>query len=59
MCSPTHSKVGLLAKREDWDKKLQELFMNDHEREYVCSLCVCVCVCVCLCACKPTVGTVT
>ena len=35
MCSPDHSKVGLLSKREDWVHKLKELFMNDHEMEYV------------------------
>ena len=27
--------MGLLAKREDWIHKLKELFMNDHEMEYV------------------------
>ena len=36
MCSEEHSHVGLLEKREDWDKKLRELFLNDHEMEYVC-----------------------
>ncbi len=35
MCSPEHSHIGLLEKREDWDKKLRELFLNDHEMEYV------------------------
>ena len=28
-------KVGLLAKRPDWDLKLRQLFDSDHEREYV------------------------
>ena len=35
MCSPTHSHVGMLAKREDWDLQLRQLFINDHEMEYV------------------------
>ena len=35
MCCPEHSRVGLLAKREDWVHKLKELFMSDHEMEYV------------------------
>ena len=35
MCSPEHSHVGLLEKREDWDSKLRDLFLNDHEMEYV------------------------
>ena len=39
MCSSDHSKVGLLTKREDWVHKLRELFMNDHEMDYVSSSC--------------------
>lgn len=38
MCCPENSQVGLLSKREDWDVYLRELFMNDHEMEYVSSL---------------------
>ena len=49
MCSPEHD-VGLLCQREDWDKKLQELFMNDHEMEYV-SVCLSVCLSVSLSVC--------
>jgi hypothetical protein len=45
MCSPDHSKVGLLTKRQDWVHKLKELFLNDHEMEYVSS---CLFNCVCL-----------
>ena len=35
MCVPTPGCVGLLERRDDWDKKLHELFLNDHEMEYV------------------------
>ena len=31
--------MGLLARRQDWDRKLQELFLNDHEMEYVSEHC--------------------
>ena len=34
MCSPERESVGLLTRRQDWDRKLQELFKSDHE-EYV------------------------
>ena len=35
MCCPQHHQVGLMSRRENWDVKLQELFLNDHEMEYV------------------------
>lgn len=35
MCCPEFHSVGLLTRRKDWDHKLQELFLNDHEMEYV------------------------
>ena len=38
MCCPEFHQVGLLTRRDDWDKKLQELFLNDHEMEYVSHL---------------------
>ena len=28
-------KVGLLQRREDWQKQLRELFADDKEQEYV------------------------
>ena len=35
MCSPESDSVGLLTRRHNWDLKLQELFLTDHETEYV------------------------
>ena len=35
MCAPNCGHVGLLERRENWDRKLHELFLNDHETEYV------------------------
>ena len=31
--------MGLLTRRGDWDVKLQELFLNDNEMEYVSVRC--------------------
>ena len=30
--------MGLLTKREDWAHKLKDLFLNDHEMQYVSTL---------------------
>ena len=35
MCSSDKSGVGLMKKREDWDKKLHDLFLNDNEIDFV------------------------
>ena len=35
LCSPEHSKLGLLCKRDNWLDMLKELFSNDYEVEYV------------------------
>ena len=35
MCCPTQNCVGLLAKREDWDMQLHQLFLNDNKMEFV------------------------
>ena len=39
MCCPEFHSVGLLTRRGDWDVKLQELFLNDNEMEYVSVRC--------------------
>ncbi len=36
MCLADENKqVGLMKRRENWDKELHELFMNDNEIEFV------------------------
>ena len=35
MCSE-NSSVGAIKRREDWNRKLHELFLNDNEMQYVC-----------------------
>ena len=35
MCTPNDDGVGMMKRREGWDKKLHELFLNDNEMQYV------------------------
>ena len=35
MCASDGIEVGLMKRRENWDKELHDLFLNDNEMEFV------------------------